>query len=225
MPLQNRVTPLGELIATPERGLVYANRGCIHDRHGVIRDRYPTKRWIACRLEWGGRRRHPLMGPGKFTELFFLDEATALAAGHRPCGECRHRDYERLTAMWADLHPGRHGADAIDEQLDGERRDPGTKRRRLHEADLDGLPDGTFVLLENHPHVVLGRELLRWSPAGYTTRSKRPAGGHATVLTPPSLVALLATDRTPLVPFLHPSAAPPSIDDPPQGPDIVSLYG
>ena len=136
MPLQNRVTPLGEVIATPERGLVYANRGCIHDPNGRIRDRYPTRRWIACRLEFHDRRRHPLMATGKFTELFFLDEATALAAGHRPCGECRYRDYEHLTAMWAELHPGRQGADAIDEQLDAERRDPArgsggsTKRRR-----------------------------------------------------------------------------------------------
>jgi hypothetical protein len=207
MPLQNRVTPLGTLIATPERGLVYANRGCIHDAHGRIRDRYPTRRWIACQLDWGGRHRRPLMAPGKFTELFFLDEATALAAGHRPCGECRYRDYEHLTAMWAELHPGQNGADAIDEQLDAERRDPCTKRRRFHEAPMDDLPDGTFVLHGNEPHLALGSELLRWSPAGYTTRRARPAGpARATVITPPSLVALLATDRTPLVPLVHSSA-------------------
>jgi len=207
MPRQNRVTPLGDVIAVPERGLVYANRGCIHDPNGRIRDRYPTRRWIACRLEFKGRRRHPLMTPGKFTELFFLDEATALAAGHRPCGECRYGDYEHLTAMWADLHPGRHGADAIDEQLDTERRDPRTKQRRLHTANLDELPDGAFVVHAGEPHVLLGPKLLRWSPAGYSDRIDRPAGGHATVITPPSLVALLATDRTPLVPLLHPSAA------------------
>jgi hypothetical protein len=222
MPLQNRVTPLGEVIATPERGLVYANRGCLHDAHGRVRDRRnPTRRWIACRLEWGGRRRTPLMAPGKFTELFFLDEATALAAGHRPCGECRYGDYEHLKGLWADLHPGQVGADAIDEQLDAERRDPRTGARRFHETDFDDLPDGAFVMLESNPHLVLGRDLLRWSPAGYTARCPRPAGarggarggagvgargGAATVITPPSLVALLATDRTPLVPLLHPSA-------------------
>lgn len=207
MPLQNRVTPLGELIATPERGLVYANRGCLHDALGRVRERrHPTKRWIACQLEFRGRRRTPLMAPGKFTELFSLDEATALAAGHRPCGECRYSDYQHLTAMWAELHPNQVGADAIDEQLDTERRDPRTKQRRLHEAPFDALPDGAFVMLDGEPHVVLGRELLRWSPAGYTTRSARPSGAQATVITPPSLVALLATDRTPLVPFLHPSA-------------------
>jgi hypothetical protein len=157
------------------------------------------------------------MAPGKFTELFFLDEATALAAGHRPCGECRYGDYEHLKRMWADLHPGQVGADSIDEQLDAERRDPRTGARRFHETDFDDLPDGTFVMIEGEPHLVLGRDLLRWSPAGYTARTPRPAGarvgarggargGAATVITPPSLVALLATDRTPLVPLLHPSA-------------------
>ena len=208
MPLQNRVTPLGDVIATPERGLVYANRGCLHDAMGQVREnRYPTRRWIACRLEFNGRRRAPLMSPGKFTELFFLDEATALAAGHRPCGECRYADYEHLKAVWAELHPGRRDADAIDEQLDRERRDPWTKERRFHEADFDALPDGAFVLHSGEPHLVLGRELLRWSPAGYTAGTRRPVRGTtATVITPPSLVALLATDRTPLVPLLHPSA-------------------
>jgi hypothetical protein len=206
MPRQNRVTPLGEVIATPERGLVYANRGCIHDQNGKIRDRYPTRRWIACQLEFHDRHRTPLMAPGKFTELFFLDEATALAAGHRPCGECRYRDYEHLTAMWAELHPGQTGADAIDEQLDAERRDPRTKRRRFHQAPIADLPDGTFVLVENQPHLVLGSHLLRWSPAGYAARINRPTATNATVITPPSLVGLLATDRTPLVPLVHPSA-------------------
>ncbi len=209
MPLQNRVTPLGEVIATPERGLVYANRGRIHDPSGRIRERrYPTKRWIACQLEFRGRHRRPLMAPGKFTELFFLDEATALAAGHRPCGECRYADYTHLTALWADLHPGQLGADAIDEQLDRERRDPGTKRRRFHQVPYDDLPHGAFVLVGGAPHLVLDSALLRWSPAGYTTRADRPAGtsATATVITPPSLVALLTTVRTPLVPLVHPSA-------------------
>jgi hypothetical protein len=148
------------------------------------------------------------MMPGKFTELFFLDEATALAAGHRPCGECRYTDYEHLTAMWTDLHPGQHGADAIDVQLDAERRDPATKLRRFHSASYDELPDGTFVLHDGEPHLVRGSELLRWSPAGYSTRTKRPHSrtATATVITPPSLTALLRTERTPLVPLLHPSA-------------------
>ena len=99
VPLRNRVTPLGELIATSERGLVYGNRGCLHDAEGEIRRGYATKRWIACRLCFRGRRRSPLMAPGRFTELFFLDEATALAAGHRPCAECRRNDYNRFSDL------------------------------------------------------------------------------------------------------------------------------
>src|SRR6185437_3653977 len=99
MPLRNRVTPLGELIATSERGLVYGNRGCLHDEQREIRRFYATRRWIACRLCFLGRRRSPLMAPGRFTELFFLDEATALAAGHRPCALCRRDDYNRFLAL------------------------------------------------------------------------------------------------------------------------------
>jgi hypothetical protein len=207
VPLQNRVTPLGELIATPERGLVYGNRGCLHDGHGRIRRHHATKRWIACRLRFKDRRRAPLMAPGRFTELFFLDEATALAAGHRPCAECRRTDYDHLKHLWVELHPGQIGADAIDAQLHRERLDPETTQPRLYNALFEDLPDGAFVLHENNAHVVLGPDLLRWSPAGYVDRAPRPAGTQATVITPPSLVALLRTERTPVVPFLHGSAA------------------
>src|SRR5579864_4435986 len=129
MPLQNRVTPLGELIAVPQRGLVYGNRGCLHDGEGRIRRAYATKRWIACRLRFRGRRRSRLMTPGRYTELFFLDDVTALAAGHRPCAECRRADYNRLADLWAELHPEQVGADAIDAQLDEERlAGPGQRR-------------------------------------------------------------------------------------------------
>ncbi len=89
MPLQNRVTPMGELVASDARGLVYGNRGCLHDDAGQIRRRFATRRWIACRLQFKGWHRHPLLQPGRFTELFFLDEATAKAAGHRACALCR----------------------------------------------------------------------------------------------------------------------------------------
>src|SRR5919108_4199279 len=118
---RNRVTPLGELIADPARGLVYGNRGCLHDADGRIRRRYAGRRWIACRLEFKGRRRAPLLQPGKYTELFFLDEATAFAAGHRPCAECRRDDYDRFVALWAARHDGEPGAGAIDRRLHGER--------------------------------------------------------------------------------------------------------
>ena len=206
MAQQNRVTPLGELVADPARGLVYGNRGCLHDETGRIRRRYGGKRWIACRLEFRGWRRAPLLQPGRFTELFFLDEATAFAAGHRPCALCRREDYVRFVEVWRELHSGPVDADAIDAQLHSERVDPETRGQRLHEVPLDDLPDGAFVLLDSAPWLVLGAELLQWTVAGYVERSPRPARGHVVLVTPPSLVAALRTDWQPLVPLLHPSA-------------------
>jgi hypothetical protein len=205
MALQNRVTPLGELVADPARGLVYGNRGCLHDETGRIRRRYAAKRWIACRLEFRGWRRSPLLQPGRFTELFFLDEATAFAAGHRPCALCRREDYVRFGEIWRDLHSGAVDADTIDAQLHRERVDDGTRGQRLHEASLDELPDGAFVMLDGAPWLVLGAELLRWTPAGYVER-KRRVRAHVVLITPPSLLAVLRTDWQPLVPLLHPSA-------------------
>jgi hypothetical protein len=205
MPLQNRVTPLGELIAHPARGLVYGNRGCLHDASGRIRRHYAVKRWIACRLEFKGWQRGPLLQPGRFTELFFLDEATAFAAGHRPCALCRREDYERFTAIWRELHPGRVGADAIDAQLHAERVDPATRSHRLHELPAADLPDGAFVLVDSRPRLVLGRRLLAWTPAGYA--DPVPLRRAAALITPPSLVAVLRTGWSGVVPLLHPTAA------------------
>jgi hypothetical protein len=206
MPLQNRVTPLGELIADPARGLVYGNRGCLHDEAGRIRRRHNGKRWIACRLRFRGWLRRPLMQPGRFTELFFLDEVTALSSGHRPCALCRRDDYVRLTALWKTLHPGQVGADAIDAQLHTERVAPRTRAHLCHEARLEDLPDGVFVLTEGAPSLVIGRELMTWTPGGYAARRPRPARQWALVITPPSLVEVLRAGWQPLVPLLHPSA-------------------
>ena len=206
MPLQNRMTPLGELIADPARGLVYGNRGCLHDASGRIRRRFNGRRWIACRLSFRGWHRSPLMQPGRFTELFFLDEATAFAAGHRPCALCRREDYRRLTELWRALHPGDVGADAIDARLHAERLDAVSRTQRHHEASADELPDGAFVLRNGEPHLVLGAELLRWTPGGYVDRGPRSKGEPAEVVTPPSLLAVLRSDWRPLVPLLHPSA-------------------
>lgn len=207
MTLQNRVTPLGELIRDPARGLVYGNRGCLHDESGRIRRRYDGKRWIACRLRFRGRRRHPLMQPGRYTELFFLDEATAFAAGHRPCAECRREDYVRFGEIWRGRHPDQLGADAIDVQLHSERVAPGTTARLRHRALLDDLPDCAFVLWEGEPRIVLGGKLLAWTPAGYTHAMPRPTGAGAELITPPSLVAILRSGWRPLVPLVHSSAA------------------
>jgi hypothetical protein len=207
MPLQNRVTPLGELVAHPARGLVYGNRGCLHDTQGVIRRPYAGKRWIACRLAFKGWRRGDLLQPRRFTELFFLDEATAMAAGHRPCALCRREDYRRFAALWRSAHPGPSGADEIDACLHQERLEPGTRGRRLHRAALADLPDGTFVLHEGAPWLVRGDRLLRWTPAGYAGAIQRPRGRTRDLITPPSLVAALAAGWDPVVPLLHPSAA------------------
>jgi hypothetical protein len=196
MPLQNRVTPLGEIVAVPERGLVYGNRGLLHDRDGSIRRQFAVKRWIACRLKFKGRRRR-LLRPGRYTELFFLDDATALAAGHRPCAECRRADYDRFREL-----VGATNADELDEQLHAERI--GGPRFR---ASFDELPDGAFVLEDDEPWLVLGPELLRWTPGGYTERRPKPSG-EALLVTPPTTVDVLRAGWEPLVPFLHPSARP-----------------
>jgi hypothetical protein len=206
VPLQNRVTPFGQLIATPERGLVYGTRGCLHDDHREIRRRSATKRWIACRLQFRDRRRERLMAPGRFTELFFVDEATALAAGHRPCAECRRADYNHLTELWSVIHPDQTGADAIDDQLHQERLNARTGERRFHQDRYERLPDGTYVIHGRQACLVLRDQLLPWSPGGYLAPHHRPSNGTATVITPPSLVALLRTTRTPLVPLIHSSA-------------------
>jgi hypothetical protein len=194
MPFQNRVTPLGELIATPERGLVYGNRGRLHDAEGRIRREWQLKRWISCRLEFRSRHRPGgPMPPGRYTGLFFLDEATAFAAGHRPCAECRREDYVRFMEI-----VGAKRADAIDERLHVERLGPKGVRT------VGRLPDGTFVLRNGEPWLVLAGALLRWTPAGYTDRTT--ADGHARLLTPPSVLPVLESDWDGVVPFLHPSA-------------------
>jgi hypothetical protein len=195
VPLRNRVTPLGDLVAVADRGLVYGNRGCLHDAEGRIVRRSATRRWIACRLSFRGWYRSPVPQPGRYTGLFFLDDATALAAGHRPCALCRRADYARVLAVL-----GVRGADELDRGLAAE-RDGGRPRVRV-----DSLPDGTFVVTGEGPCLVVGGALRPWSPAGYGP--PLPAPVRAELVTPPSLVRVLAAGWVPLVPFLHPSAMP-----------------
>jgi hypothetical protein len=188
---QNRVTPFGRIVAPPAdaaaRGDWFGNRGCIHDPAGRIVRPWRLRAWLICRLQFKGRRR-ALMQPGRYTELFFLDEATAFAAGHRPCGECRWHDYQRFRACW----PGLHGqpVDEVDAVLHRERI-AGDRRR----ARLDSLPDGSFVALDDAPDTAWlkwGGALYPWSLDGYGAplAYRREAAGI--VLTPPSLVAALA---------------------------------
>ncbi len=145
------------------------------------------------------------MRPGRFTELFFLDEATAFAAGHRPCAECRREDYDRFTSIWRELHD-EGGADTIDARLHGERIDAATRERRLHAAAFDELPDAAFVLHGGVPKLVRGDALLPWSVGGYGQGEPRPSG-TATLITPPSLAAVLGAGWwDAAVPLLHPTA-------------------
>lgn len=200
MPLRNRVTPLGELIETPERGLVYGNRGRLHDEQRRIRRNHDGRRWIACRLEFRGRRREP-MPPGRYTGLFFLDDATALAAGHRPCAECRHEDYRSILGL-----TGATGADDLDRQLHGERLGGDVAGRSLQARRFEELPDGTFVLLDGAAYVVLAKSLLRWTAGGYAVHVRRPRG-RVDVVTPPTSVRVLASGWTGSLPLIHPRQA------------------
>jgi len=205
--LHNRVTPFGQVVAVAARGLVYGNRGCLHDETGRIRRSYAGTRWIACRLEFKARRRRPLMRPGGFTELFFLDEATAFAAGHRPCAECRREDFNTFSEIWRAMHPGEIRVAAIDARLQRERIDEGTDARRLYDALLDELPDGAFVVDEGIAMLVRGDELLRWTPWGYTEAERRPRRRSVLLLTPPSLIEVLRAGWPSSMPLLHPTAA------------------
>ena len=211
MPLQNRVTPAGEIIATPHRGLMMGNRGgCFHLPDQTLRSRrWATRQWIACVLEFKDRRRQ-LMQPNRYTELFFLDEATALAAGHRPCFECRRAAANRFAELWSKAHglPEAPRAGEMDDVLHPERTEP-RGAKRTHIAALAGLPDGAFVLHvtasgPERAYLVDAYRLLAWSPAGYEKAISRPAQAHIEVLTPPSIVAVLSAGYRPM---LHPSAA------------------
>jgi len=201
MPLRNRATPLGEIVAVPGRGTLMGNRGILHDaERRVVRD-WQVRRWIACRLHFRGRHRS-VMTPGRYTELFFLDEAAALADGHRPCAECRRADYRAFQSAWRSIHPHQpSAADAIDRVLHAERRvRPFLKR--THIAQIDTLPDGAFILLDGRAWLVKDSALWAWSANTYVERVPRPVATEVSGLTPPSIVAVL---RAGYQPSLHPS--------------------
>jgi hypothetical protein len=204
VPRQNRVTPLGEIVATPTRGLFMGNRGCLHDAQGHIRRPWQLKRWIVCLLKFKERKR-TVMTPGHYTELFFLDEATALAAGHRPCSECRRTRFGAFRQALAGNDAPPRTAVAIDRRLHAERVTP-NRSKRTHTARLDELPDGAFVLLsgvERTPYLIRGDTLLAWTAGGYADRVRRPRRITVEVLTPELTVRAI---RGGYVPELHPSA-------------------
>ncbi len=205
MPLQNRVTPYGEIVAIPERGLLMGNRGILHDEARRIVRSWQVQRWIVCVTEFRGRHRQ-VMRPHSYTELFFLDEATAFAAGHRPCAECRNADYRRFLAAWAQCVGGPTNAGHIDAVLHAERLEGrgASQRKRTYDQQLAPLPDGAMITLDGSAWLLWRGRLLQWSAAGYSVRRPLPpASTRVEVLTPRSLVAVLGEGYQLLV---HPSA-------------------
>ncbi len=208
MPLQNRVNPFGELFATSVRGTLFGNRGGKFHTGGktLTTRRWVSRQWICCVLDFKGRRRD--VWGRSYTELFFLDEVTAFAAGHRPCFECRRKDAERFAALFPSVDPKsermggkRAGAMAMDAVLHAERLDGRAKRTQRRR--LDALPDGAMIALEGEAWAVRGPRLLRWTAAGYAGGRARPHRLTAEVLTPPSILTVLERGYGPL---WHPSA-------------------
>jgi hypothetical protein len=204
MALQNRVDPFGELIATQARGTLFGNRGgrFHRDDRTLGKRRWASRQWICCVLSFKGRHR-AVWGRG-YTELFFLDEVTALAAGHRPCFECRRADATAFAEKWAAGNGGAiPHAPEMDIVLQSERLDG--RAKRTHEMRIEDLPDGAMLALMDQPHAafaVRGSHLLCWSESGYAEKIARPRG-NANVLTLPSIVAVLAAGYQPQ---WHPSA-------------------
>ncbi|MGX4770963.1 hypothetical protein ACWAUC_14320 [Bradyrhizobium guangdongense] len=204
MPLQNRVTPLGDIIATPHRGMFTGNRGIIHDpaTKTLLNKRWSTPAWITCLCEFRGWRR-PVMARRSWTELFFLDEATAFAAGHRPCFFCRRDDAKRFRAAWERGNAVTGiSAKAMDAALHRERLDRGTKRLHALPVLLAELPDGAMVQQGERSFLVVQGRALLWSAAGYVADTRELT--EPMLLTPPSTLRALSAGYRPV---LHPSAS------------------
>ena len=205
MPLQNRISPFSELFVTPARGTLMGNRGGrIHDaRRKLGTRRWTSKQWICCVLDFKGR--HRKVWGDSYTELFFLDEVTALAAGHRPCFECRRKAAESFALLFSGGKQ-RVRAGAMDAVLHRERLEG--KAKRLHRLGIDSLPDGAMIALngkvEGQAFAVLGKHLLRWTPQGYAGTQSRPHNIDVDALTPPSILKVLTNGYAPR---WHPSAA------------------
>lgn len=197
MPLQNRVTPLGDVVAAPERGLFTGNRGIIHDAETrtLRKRRWSSRAWLICVLEWRDVRRR-VMATRSWTELFFLDEATALAAGHRPCFRCRLAAARAFQAGFTIREQVAPKACDIDRTLHAERLDG--RRKRLHDLASPGrLPDGAMILQDGAPHLILAGLAYPWSLQGYGG-PVTPLDG-ARLITPPSTVAVLKAGYRPLI--------------------------
>jgi hypothetical protein len=203
MPLQNRVLPTGEIVAISERGLFTGNRGIIHDptTKTLLKRRWSSHVWLTCVIEFRGRRRQ-VMGAHSWTELFFLDEATALAAGHRPCFYCRREDAKRFRAAW---EKGNRVSEVLAPDMDAAlHRERFASSKKLHPLPLETekLPDGAMVRSGEESFVIVQGRALKWSPSGY--RKVKGDIGDAKLLTPPSIVRAFAAGYRPV---MHPSVA------------------
>ena len=202
MPLQNRVDPFGNLFRTSARGTFMGNRGgVIHDGRREIVRPYKSPQWIACVLEFKGRHR-VVMTPRRYTELFFLDEAVALAAGHRPCAECRRQRFNAFREAWQRAQGGPvPRAGEMDAVLHPARIDR-CRAKVTWQAKLNSLPDGCFVEIEGSACLIWRGSLLPWTPDGYEHRKPRPEHAQVTVLSPRPIVECL---RHGYVPDVHPT--------------------
>ncbi|MDJ0901039.1 MAG: hypothetical protein QNJ55_19735 [Xenococcus sp. MO_188.B8] len=194
MPKQNRVDPFGQIIAVSARGTLMGNRGVLHDSHGSIKKLWRSKSWITCLLNFKGQKRS-IMSPGKYTELFFLDEATSFAAGHRPCSTCRNKNFKQFKSLWLSANNNKLGLTPIsigniDKILHTQRiLSNGTKK--FYEERLNNLPNGTMISLldENDvAYLLVNNLLLEWSPFGYKKSLSISSNCLVNVLTPKSIV-------------------------------------
>jgi hypothetical protein len=203
VPLQNRVSPFGDLLASPARGLFMGDRGGrFHTgARTLTARRWASRQWICCLIDFKARKR--AVWGQSYTELFFLDEVTGLAAGHRPCFECRRKDAEAFADAWRKAYGlrARPYVSAMDGILHTQRLDGRTKR--IHRCAVDTLRDGAIMTLEGEAFAIRGDALLHWTPQGYDARIPRPRGGTVDVLTPPAILAVLAAGYEPR---WHPSA-------------------
>ena len=189
--LQNRVDPFGNIITTKARGAWMGNRGILHnDEQQIIRS-FKLKAWITCKLEFNGRKRS-VMSPNRYTELFFLDEATSFAAGHRPCFECRRNDYQHFKSLWIKGNPDYHfdektSITKIDDILHKERIDR-SKTKVTYNGNVEELPDGSFVLFDGKSYLILDQKMYLWSPFGYDKTNVLPMPDRLTILTPRSII-------------------------------------
>ena len=212
MPLQNRVTPFGDIVAIPQRGIFTGNRGIIHDpaSRTLLKKRWASKAWLACLCEFKGRRR-TVMGGRSWTELFFLDEAVALAAGHRPCFFCRRAAAEAFRDAWAKSCGRKALAAEMDAVLHTERLDHGRKRLHTLPSSIEELPDGAVIAAGGEAYTIAGGRAFRWTERGYAATPVMPRAEG--LLTPP---ATLGAIRAGYRPVLHPDIHRP----PPESADV-----